>query len=155
MRWGLTKWDKEKENRELTPFDALRSDFNSLVKDFFGESELSSHFSGTFSPKVDIREDEKAYIVEAELPGIDEKDIDVQLNNSVLTIKGEVKEEHENKDKKNYRMERRYGSFTRSFGLPEEVKADEIKASYKKGILKIELPKDEAKAPKKLKIDVE
>ena len=90
---------------------------------------------------MNISEDEKGIEVTAEMPGIDDKDIEVSLKNDILTIKGEKKQENEEKNKDYYRAERSFGSFQRSIQLPSEVEADKIKASFKKGILKVELPK--------------
>jgi HSP20 family protein len=109
---------------------------------------------GAVSPRVDITENDKEIVVSAELPGLDEKDIEVVLSDDVLTIKGEKKEEEEEKKKGYYLMERRYGAFQRSFRLPETVDRGKIDAAFKKGILTIHLPKSaKAKAAeKKIKI---
>ncbi|MDH4128324.1 MAG: Hsp20/alpha crystallin family protein [Spirochaetota bacterium] len=152
MKWDLIKRNREKN--ELSPLTSLREEINSLFNNFFRDSH-SNLFDSNFSPSVDVKEDEKAIYVEAELPGMDEKDINIELKDNVLTLKGEKKEETESKDKGEYRLERRYGSFERSFNLPADVLVDKIKASYKKGILKIELPKDETKTSKKLKIKID
>src|SRR5690606_4740646 len=93
------------------------------------------------APAVDLVEKDKEYQITAELPGIEEKNLEIKLSNGVLTIKGEKQEEKEQKDGDYYLSERRYGSFHRSFQLPEGVDADKIKASFGKGILKITMPK--------------
>jgi len=105
-------------------------------------------------PAVDIAEKDNAYEITADLPGMDEKSVEVQLSNGNLTIKGEKKEEKEEKKKDFYLQERHYGSFERTFGVPEGVDADKIEANFKKGVLTISLPKKpEAQKPAK-KIDV-
>ncbi|MEE9139287.1 MAG: Hsp20/alpha crystallin family protein, partial [Alphaproteobacteria bacterium] len=109
---------------------------------------------GAPTPRVDITENEKEITVSAELPGLDEKDIGVVLSDDMLTIKGEKREEEEEKRKGYYVMERRYGSFQRSFRLPETVDRDRIDAAFERGILTIHMPKTaKAKtAEKKIKI---
>jgi HSP20 family protein len=110
--------------------------------------------SWTAVPAVDITESEKTYEVTAELPGMDEKNIEVKVVNGNLTIKGEKQEEKEEKKKDYYLQERHFGSFERRFQLPEGVDADKIEASFKKGVLTVTLPKKlEAQKPEK-KIDV-
>ena len=105
-------------------------------------------------PAVDLVESDKAYEVTAELPGMDEKNIDVKVTDGRLTIKGEKQEEKEEKKKDYYLHERRFGSFERSFELPESVDAEKIEASFKKGVLTVTLPKKaEAQKPAK-KIEV-
>ncbi len=150
MKWGLTKRDSSQGS--LTNF---KDSIDSLFRDFF-DHDSKSLFSSSFMPSVDIKEDNKGVYVEAELPGLDEKDIDIELKDRILTIRGEKKIEKESTDgKRSYHLERRYGCFERSFTVSDDVVANKVKASYKKGILKITLPKDEAKAPKKLKINLE
>jgi HSP20 family protein len=106
------------------------------------------------APAVDIAEKDNAYEITADMPGMDEKNVEVQLSNGNLTIKGEKKEEREEKKKDYYLQERRFGSFERTFGVPEGVDTDKIEANFKKGVLTITLPKKaEAQKPSK-KIDV-
>jgi HSP20 family protein len=109
---------------------------------------------GAAAPAVDVAETEKAYEITAELPGMDEKNIEVKITDGSLTIKGETQEEKEEKKKDYYLHERHFGSFERRFGLPEGVDADKIEASFKKGVLTVTLPKKpEAQKPAK-KIEV-
>jgi HSP20 family protein len=98
-----------------------------------------------WSPAVDVYEDEKQIVVKADLPDMDEKDIDIHVEDGYLTLKGERKYEKETKEENFHRMERAFGSFTRSFALPENVDQEKINASYKKGVLEVTLPKVEAK----------
>jgi len=106
------------------------------------------------SPAVDIAERDDAYEITAELPGMDEKDIELTVSEGTLTIKGEKSEEKEEKKKDYYVSERRYGSFQRSFGLPDGVDPDKIEAAFKKGVLTITLPKtpEAQKAKKKIAV---
>jgi len=150
------------------PVEGLRREIDRLFDDF-GMGSWSSPFrrsifgiepfwrhelSWTGAPAVDITESDKAYEVTAELPGMDEKDITVKVVNGYLTIEGEKQEEKEEKKKDYYLHERRFGSFERSFRVPEGVDADKIEASFKKGVLTLVLPKKpEAQKPAK-KIDV-
>ena len=105
------------------------------------------------APAVGVAEKEKAFEITAELPGLDEKNVEVKLVNGALTIKGEKKEEKEERDKDYHLTERRYGSFVRSFRVPEGVNADKIEATFAKGVLTITLPKTaEAQAEKKIPV---
>ncbi len=114
-----------------------------------GESSFS--FS---APAIDVTEDEKTYKITAELPGLDQKNLDVTVSGDMLTLKGEKHHEKEEKDKNRYLSERAYGSFQRSFALPESVDRDKITADLSKGVLTITLPKTaEAQRPQK-KIEV-
>lgn len=147
------------------PFDGLRNQVDRLFRDFetsFLQSPLSRDvenfwrrdFAFPVTPAVDIVEKDNAFEITAELPGLDAKNIELSVSDDVLTIKGEKKEEKEEKQKDYYLSERRYGSFERYFGLPDGVDADKIDASFKNGVLKVTLPKTvEAQQPAK-KIDV-
>lgn len=144
---------------EESPFAILRRDIDSVFDNFyrgFNMEPFESRF-GAFSPNVDVTENDKEIKVSAELPGMDEKDIDISLNRDTLTIRGEKKEEKEQKGKDFYRMERSYGSFSRTIPLPAEVETDKIEAQLKKGVLTVTLPKS-AKAveeTKKISVKVE
>ncbi|MBR1133537.1 Hsp20/alpha crystallin family protein [Bradyrhizobium iriomotense] len=144
------------------PFETLRKEVDRLFEDFGGddfwrrpfrslagfERNLAQKLAST--PAVDVAESDKAYEITAELPGMDEKDIEVNVANGGLTIKGEKRVEKEEKQKDYYVSERRYGSFERYFRLPEDVEADKIEASFKNGVLKVTLPKTaEAQKPAK------
>ena len=108
-----------------------------------------------WSPAVDIFETEGEIVVKAELPGMDRKDITLHLENNVLTLRGERKFEKETKDENYHRIERSYGSFSRSFSIPATVDEEKIHADYKDGVLKILLPKKEQAKPKQIKIATE
>jgi HSP20 family protein len=131
------------KREEENPFALLRREMDSLFDNFFRGFDLEPFESrmAALSPKVDVTENDKEIKISAELPGMDEKDIDVSLQNDMLTIKGEKKEEKEDKGKDYYRMERSYGSFSRTIPLPVEVETDKVEARFKKGVLNITLPK--------------
>jgi len=105
---------------------------------------------------VDVNEDSQAISVKAEIPGVDEKDINISLEENLLTISGEKKSERteENKDKRYLVSERSYGAFSRSIHLPDNIKATDVKAEFKKGVLTISIPKKKVEEPKRIKIDV-
>lgn len=141
------------------PFSLLRQEMDSLFDNFFRGFDIEPFQNrlGSFSPKIDIAENDKEIKISAELPGMDEKDIDLSINKEMLTIKGEKKEEREDKGKDYYRMERSYGSFSRSIQLPAEIDTNKVDAKFKKGVLTVMLPKT-AKAisdTKKITVKVE
>jgi len=108
----------------------------------------------TWAPDVDIKETDREIQIKADLPGIKKEDINISVDEDQLVIKGERREEKEEKDKDYVRVERSYGSFYRSFSIGVPVKSDQIKASYKDGVLELVLPKPDAKKPKKIEIEV-
>jgi HSP20 family protein len=125
------------------PVAVLRHEVDSIFDNFFrgfGFDQLESSFPA-FNPKVDVTETEKEIKIYAELPGMDEKDIEVCLEKDTLVIKGEKKQESEQKEKDYHRVERTYGTFSRRIHLPVEVETDKIDAKLKKGVLTIHLPK--------------
>lgn len=112
--------------------------------------DWSKTWALTPMPDIDIHETNKAFEITAELPGMDEKDIEVELQDDLLTIKGEKKEERDEKREGDYRVkERRYGSFRRSFTIPRDANASKVKAKFRKGVLTISLPKTRKSPPKK------
>lgn len=125
--------------RAMTPW----FDFDRFFEDFDPGVGLMAKGEKTWSPAVDIFEDEKEIVIKADLPDVKEEDIDVHVEDGQLTLKGERKFEHEEKKDNYHRVERRYGSFQRTFGLPETVDAEKIAAKYDKGVLKVTLPKVE------------
>ncbi len=165
----MSIFKKEKENKnnmlerrssfERPSIDRFYKRMNDLFEDFFGEWDINlptteSLQSSGFMPQIDVKEDDKKVYVEAELPGLNEKEINVELKDNVLTISGEKKEEKEEKDKKYHRVERSYGYFQRSINLGSKVDEKNVKASFKNGVLAIELPKDVEKITKSVKIDI-
>ncbi|MEW6357748.1 MAG: Hsp20/alpha crystallin family protein [Planctomycetota bacterium] len=132
---------------------SLRNEMNRLFENFFGSGmNIEPVFGAGWSPALDISETENAVTVKAELPGVDAKDVDVSLSGDVLTIKGEKKEEKEEKERSYHRVERSYGSFSRTLRLPATVDADKIEASFDKGVLEITMPKKEEQKGKKIEI---
>jgi HSP20 family protein len=121
---------------------------------FFDGAELPDLWEGEreWVPAFDVSETEEALIVKAELPGIEVKDIDITLTDGLLTIKGEKKRETEDTRENYHRIERRYGSFSRTLNLRQEVKAEAIEASYKDGVLTVSLPKGEEHQPKRIEV---
>jgi HSP20 family protein len=110
--------------------------------------------SGSFVPPVDIYEDENSISLRLEIPGMKQEDLDIRLENNTLTVRGERKFEKEEKEENFHRIERRYGSFVRSFGLPQTVDANAVTASYDAGVLTISLAKKAEAKPKQIKIAV-
>jgi HSP20 family protein len=143
----LTRWEPFRE------FSTLQDRMNRLFRDTYG-SEEDSLTSTSFAPPVDVYEDEHNITLKVEVPGIDEKDIDVRLENNVLSVHGERKFENEEKEENYRRVERRYGSFTRTFTLPNTVDAENVTANYDKGVLKIQLAKKSEAKPKQIKVNV-
>ena len=124
-------------------FDRFFEDWN--IPAVFGEGK-------TWVPAFDISENEKEYIVKAELPGMDAKDLDITLSEGILSVKGEKKQEKEDKGDNYHRVERTYGSFHRSFRIPERVREEEVDATYKDGVLKLKLKKAEKSEVKKIEV---
>jgi len=132
--------------------DNMNSFMGRFMQDFLRPTENEDSNGSTFAPAVDIKETPKEYLVTAEVPGIDKKDIHIEIADNLLTLKGERKFEAEQKDESYHQVERSYGSFTRSFSLPTKVKADAIEANFKDGLLTVRIPKAEEKVPKKIEI---
>ena len=109
---------------------------------------------GIFTPSIDVKENEKEFIIKAELPGVEEKDIEVTVANDSVTIKGEKKEEKEDKDKNYYYMERSYGSFSRVIPLKAEIESSKAEARFKNGILDIKIPKNQSIKAKGTKVPI-
>jgi len=110
--------------------------------------------AGDWTPRVDISETDKDFVIKAEIPEVDKKDVKVTVDNGVLTMQGERKQEKEEKDKKFHRVERFYGSFVRSFTLPDNVDETNIDAKFKDGMLTLTLLKTEKSSPKKIEVKV-
>jgi len=136
---------------------SIREEMNRLFDDFFSgwPEKRRGLLEGEWAPSIDIAETEEELVVTAELPGVKQEEVDITIADDVLTLKGEKKEEKEVKEKNYHRIERNYGSFQRSISLPTSVQADKAKATYKDGILTINVPKVEEAKPKQIKISVE
>lgn len=144
---SLIRWRPEAD------FFSLRKSMDKLLNDFFAPFE--SQELGGLAPALDVLEDKTSFIVKMEIPGIKRENIEVTVEEGVLTIRGEKKQEAEEKGKNFHRVERRYGTFSRSIALPGSVITDKIKANYKDGILTINIPKKEEAKAKQINITVE
>src|SRR5438046_5890743 len=146
----LTRWEPF---REFSTMQDRMNRMNRLFRESYSPEAPEEALTTTnFAPPVDIYEDEHNITLKIEVPGIDEKDIDVRIENNTLTVHGERKFEKEEKEENFRRVEQHYGSFTRSFTLPSSVDAENIQANYEKGILKIELAKKAEAKPKQIKV---
>lgn len=137
---AIVRWDPF---RELTQ---MQSQLGRLMDSMWGGREE------TWLPAVDVFDKSDAVVVKAELPGIDPDQVQIEVDENVLTIKGERRFEEEVEDERYYRVERRYGSFQRSLALPQGAKTDEIAADYQDGVLTVTVPKSEAVKPKQIRI---
>jgi HSP20 family protein len=132
----------------------LRREMDDLFGRFFGEFPLARRMAEEWSPSVDISETKNSFVVKAELPGLEAKDINVSISGDMLTIKGEKKKEEEEKDEHHHYVERYYGSFQRTFQLPSTVKTEKIDATFDKGVLKVKLPKKPEAKKKDIEVKV-
>jgi HSP20 family protein len=151
----------DRKNREVIdhPFYSLQKEMNSLFEDFFQGFDVAprSFYSGgmkNFTLSLDVKETDKEFVIKAELPGVDEKDVEVTVTDDTVTIKGEKKEEKEDKGKNYYYMERSYGSFNRTIPLATGAEAGKAEASFKNGILNIIVPKSETAKTKGTKVPI-
>ena len=147
----------------LTRWEPLREmeDFQNRLSNFFGRPMRRSNGHGReditladWTPAADITEDEKEYLITAELPEMKKEEVKVTVENGVLTISGERKFEKEEKKKKYHRVERGYGTFMRSVTLPEDADANKVKAEFKNGLLRVHLPKSEKAKPKEIEVNI-
>ena len=145
----LTRWEPFRE------FSTLQDRINRVFRDSYSAAaQDDSLTTSSFAPAVDVYEDEHNVTLKIEVPGIDEKDIDVRIENRTLTVHGERKFEKEEKEENYRRVERQYGSFTRTFNLPSTVDHENVQADYDKGVLKIKLAKKAEAKPKQIKVNV-
>ena len=145
----LTRWEPFRELQDR--IDRMSRLFRESYRPEGPEEALTTT---SFAPPVDIYEDEHNITLKMEVPGIDEEDIDVRIENNTLTIRGERRFEKEEKEENFRRVERQYGSFTRSFTLPSSVETENIQANYDKGVLEIRLAKKAEAKPKQIKVKV-
>ena len=144
---------------EITKWEPMRE-----MEDFFDRFSRPLGWPGRlgqelargsdWAPRVDISETDKEFVINAEIPEVKKEDVKVNVENGVLTLKGERKQEKEEKDKKFHRIERFHGSFCRSFALPDNIDEDKIDATFKDGMLKLTIPKTESKKPKTIEVEV-
>jgi HSP20 family protein len=146
---ALTKWNPFRELEEIQ--SRLSSLFGRTPLRGLGEETMTV---SEWTPLVDITEDEKEYLIKAELPEVKKEDVKVTVEDETLSITGERKFEKEEKGKKYHRVERAYGSFMRSFTLPEGTTGDKVSAEFKDGVLKVHLPKSEEVKPKSIDVKV-
>jgi HSP20 family protein len=145
----IVRWDPFQELNLIT------NRMNRLFQDTYGQGSSEENLTtSAFVPSVDIYEDEHNITLKIEVPGIEQKDIDVRLENNTLTVRGERKFEKEEKEENFHRVERRYGSFFRAFTLPSTVDADSVSADYDNGVLKVKLAKKAEAKPKQIKVNV-
>ena len=144
----LVKWTPMREMMSL-PYRINRFFDDSFFRAGFSDNDLAL---SAWHPMVDIYDDNDSIVIKAELPGIDKKDITIDLKDSVLTLKGERNVENEEKEDNYYRRERSFGKFERAFTLPTGLDPEKIKADYKDGVLKIEIPKPEKEKPKQITV---
>ena len=143
---NLTRWD---------PFNdmlSLREAMNQLFEESVVPPSLTRRGQGGFVPALDLSETADGYLVELAAPGIKPEDVQITLENNVLTIKGELRQETEDRKRNYHRIERRYGSFQRTISLPSTVKADAIQASLTNGVLRLEIPKSEEVKPRRINV---
>lgn len=147
---AITRWEPFREMARMQ--DELNRLFDDRLWRRRGQEE---ELGVGFLPPVDVYEDQEALTLTTELPGIEPKAVDVRVEDGVLTIKGERKMEKEDKKENYLRVERSYGTFTRSFTLPNTVDQDKVKAEFKNGLLRIAIPKREESKPRSIKVNVQ
>lgn len=143
---AITKYDPF----EFPEFSTPMRLFQDAVTRLFGEPVTTR----PWAPPVDIMETENEVVLKADLPDVDLKDVDIQIEQGTLTLRGERKFEKSEKGQGYHRLERSYGQFVRCFALPETVDTDQVKADYRKGVLTVSLPKKEVAKPKRVKVQV-
>ena len=148
----LTKWNPFRELDELqNRLGSFFGGFPTRLGNGYGEKVTLPDWS----PSVDITEDEKEYLVKADLPEVKKEDVKVTVENGVLAVAGERKSEKEEKSKKFHRIERSFGSFERTFTMPEDADAAKMKAEFKDGVLRVHMPKNPVAQPKKIAVQVD
>jgi HSP20 family protein len=150
---NLVRWNRSDPFKEL---EEIGQRFNRIFGGLpmIGESRREAMTVADWAPSVDITEDTKEYLIKAEIPEVNKNDVRVTVQEGVLTIQGQRRQEKEEKDKRFHRIERAYGTFVRSFSLPEDVAEDNVKAEFKDGMLWVHLPKTEKPKPKSIEVKV-
>jgi HSP20 family protein len=146
---ALSRWDP------FRGMSSLQDQVNRLFEDAHRTGGGSESSLTSWAPAVDIHETENELVVTADLPGMNEKDLDVRVENNLLTIRGERKMESSVNEENFLRVERSYGSFSRSFALPNTINTEEIKADYRNGVLTVKLPKREETKPRQVKVNIQ
>ena len=145
---ALIRWEPARE------LYSVQSEINRLFNTLFESPTPQSNGTRRWVPAMDLVEQDAEFVLRADLPGISEEDVKIELQDDVLTVSGERKAEHEERKEGYYRVERSYGSFSRSLTLPEGVDADAVKASFENGVLEVRIPKPEQRKPRKVAIQV-
>jgi HSP20 family protein len=148
---ALIRWEP---TRELA---SIQSEMNRLFNNFFEPATGGNGGTGTFrrwTPAMDLVETDNAFVLKADLPGLSEEDVKIEVEDNVLSVSGERKASHEESKQGYYRVERSYGAFSRSLTLPEGVEADSINATFDRGVLEVRVPKPEERKPRKVEISV-
>jgi HSP20 family protein len=151
----LTRWEPFGSVRRrgdiFSDLTRMQQEMNHFFDEFFGERR-SEMMEGNWLPTVDVSETDGEVVVRAELPGMTQNDVELNLQDNVLTLKGEKKQEKKSEKENYHRIERSYGSFSRSFTLPTGVRQEDVKATFKDGVLEITMPKSEEAKPRKISI---
>ncbi len=147
---ALIRWEPARE------LNTIQSEMNRLFNTYFDAPPGNGGTSGQrrWLPPMDLVETEDSFVLRADLPGLSEEDVNIELEDNVLTISGQRKSEHEERKEGFHRVERAYGSFSRSLTLPEGVNAEAIKANFDRGVLEVQIPKPEERKPRKVAISV-
>jgi len=141
--------------KPLEELGTLRHEMDRLFERFFGEWPTWPKYDAGWAPRIDLAENKDSVTIKAELPGLEAKEVDVSIFRDTLTIKGEKKEEHEEKDEHYHLVERSHGAFSRMVRLPTAVDAEKIKATFKNGVLTVTLPKTEEARQKAISVSAE
>ena len=152
---ALVKWRKGADWDPFRDLFDLQKQINKLFDSSFSRLPQQFVSEDIFTPVIDLYEKDNEYVVEAELPGLKQNEINVSMEDDILTISGERKREKEVKRENFYRSERSYGKFVRRIALPQDADKEKVKASYKDGVLKVSIPKSEEAKPKKIDVKVE
>jgi HSP20 family protein len=157
--WKTTNGELAERRATVHPFDQFRREMDQLFDGFLSDwpatTSLLDRQLGTFAPNIDVKETEKEVRVTAELPGLDEKEVEVTFTEGALTLKGEKREEHTEDKGDSHRSECRYGMFERTIQLPTGLDVDRAKASFKKGVLRVTLPKTPEAQSSRKRIPIE
>lgn len=149
----LVRWSPSRDRGYWNSLSGFQNRMNSLFDEFFSSDDESANVQ--WAPRVDVVDLDDKYEFAFELPGMKKEDVKIQVRDNAITISGEKVSEHEKKDRSIHLSERRFGCFSRTFQLPANVKAEEIEATFKDGILKVQLPKAEEEKPKQIDIKAE
>jgi HSP20 family protein len=142
----IVRWEPLRE------LSSLQTEMNRLFNTAFDGGQQGTAAARRWAPAMDLLETDEHFVLRADLPGVSEEDVSIELEDNVLTLSGERKTEHEDRREGFYRVERSFGSFSRSLTLPRGVDADAVSATFDKGVLEVRIPKPEARKPRKISI---